>query len=395
MSHILIIPSWYKSPKNPITGTFFEEQARMLQKKGHQVGIIFPYHQIRFLGISRFNEETTPPKVLDQDIPTFYSFTESIVPKKSSPTILDQWVCTKAGMGVFNKYVEEYGKPDLIHAHSTLWGGVLANRIAKNTQIPYFLTKHFSGWVLPGSHRPSSFLQKALKKVVRGSQKVFVVSSSYRNQLIKLYSLDEKKLTVIPNLCNPIFFENRSKISMAIPVRLIVVANLKIEKNHITLFRAIDILIKRNHKVFLTVVGDGWYKKTLQKFVKDNGLSKYIIFKGALTRKMVLEELNQSHILVSASYFETFGVNIIEALAVGRPVVALNSGGPADILNSFNGILLEENTPFAFAEAIQKIIIDYDRFSPEKISNDCLNRFGENVVYEKLFQHYKSVLPTI
>jgi hypothetical protein len=40
--HILIIPSWYKTPSTPVQGTFFDEQARALQNEGHAVGIIYP-----------------------------------------------------------------------------------------------------------------------------------------------------------------------------------------------------------------------------------------------------------------------------------------------------------------------------------------------------------------
>jgi glycosyltransferase involved in cell wall biosynthesis len=47
---------------------------------------------------------------------------------------------------------------------------------------------------------------------------------------------------------------------------------------------------------------------------------------------------------VSGLTFETFGVNIIEALAVGHPVAVLNSGGPRDIVTDKDGILIEENT---------------------------------------------------
>ncbi|HYX06493.1 MAG TPA: hypothetical protein VE912_07135, partial [Bacteroidales bacterium] len=38
--HILIIPSWYKTEENPVKGSFFEEQARALNKRGHKVGVL-------------------------------------------------------------------------------------------------------------------------------------------------------------------------------------------------------------------------------------------------------------------------------------------------------------------------------------------------------------------
>ena len=47
--HILIIPSWYNTPAEPIRGSFFRDQALALQKAGHRVGILVPPAKLRSL----------------------------------------------------------------------------------------------------------------------------------------------------------------------------------------------------------------------------------------------------------------------------------------------------------------------------------------------------------
>ena len=82
--HILIIPSWYKTPQKPVTGTFFEEQVRMLQKRGHNVGVLYHQHNLRFLGNIRYKTDVLVNNFNDKGVPTYYSFSQSYIPKIST-----------------------------------------------------------------------------------------------------------------------------------------------------------------------------------------------------------------------------------------------------------------------------------------------------------------------
>ena len=387
--HIFIIPSWYKTPKNPITGTFFEEQARMLQKRGHRVGILFPKHELRFLGDSRFEGEPAPRAIEDNGIPTYYSFTQSIVPKVGYPTSVDLWTINTTAYKSYKSYVKKYGKPDVIHAHSAVYGGIVANYISKKENIPYFLTKHFTGWILLESRKRSKTFKKLLEGVVNKSSKTFVVSTFYRDQLLKDYRLNPMKLEVVHNVINPIFYENRIKILLSNPIKLSVIGYLVERKNHLTLFKALKILKDKGFQIELKVIGDGPFGVALKQFTKQNNLESEINFLGLLDREDVLKQAKESHIIVSASTFETFGVNIIEGMAIGRPVVVYNSGGPLDIVRPKDGILFNDNTPQAFANAIQNVINNYDSYDQMQIAEDCIVRFGEEHIYQKLIKYYK------
>lgn len=385
--HILILPSWYKTPKHPVTGTFFEEHARMLQKRGHQVGVLFPNHALSFLYIQRGFGEKTPEPFLDNGIPTYYAFTESVIPKYHSPSSLDLLQLKKAVYKAFKNYKKRYGKPDLIHSHSVMWGGIAANYISKKENIPYFLTKHYSGWILIEKMK-SEVYKKLLHKTVDGSQKTFVVSNYYKNKLVEYFNLERTKLNVVHNMVNPVFYQNKSIISLSSKIKITVIANLVEIKNHIKLFEAIQLLKRRGIVAELQVVGDGLYRPILEDFVKQHNLSTEVKFLGLLDRKDVMDTIKKSHMLVSASTFETFGVSIIEAMAMGRPVVVYNSGGPKDIVRPQDGVLFNENSPEALASAIKTLIDNYKSFDQMQISEDCIARFGEETIYKKLLKYY-------
>ena len=101
--HILIIPSWYKTPEKPVKGTFFEDQARMFQKRGHKVGVLVPQHNLQFLGNTRFKVETKINNFSDKGIPTIYSNTQSYVPKIQTPTKID---ILQTSIAAYKKYKE-------------------------------------------------------------------------------------------------------------------------------------------------------------------------------------------------------------------------------------------------------------------------------------------------
>jgi glycosyltransferase involved in cell wall biosynthesis len=390
--HILLIVSWYKTPHNPVTGTFFEEQARMFQKRGHQVGVLYPHHEIRFLGNTRFNNESTAQTIVDKGLPTMYSFTQSLVAKTEYPTQIDLFIVNRSAYKTYKNYVKQHGKPDIIHAHSTLYAGVVARYLSKIENIPYFLTKHFTGWILLEKMQIHQSFGSLLKGIISDSQKTFIVSHFYKEELLKRFTFSDKQVEVVPNIVNSLFCENGKTITLNNDFHLLVIGYLVERKNHLTLFKAIDILRKAGKQIILHVVGNGVYENTLKNFVKDNELDANIIFHGLLDRDEVLKLTQQSHILISASLFETFGVNLIEALAVGRPVVALDSGGPRDIVTEKDGILLKENTPEAFAKAVETVINNYRQYDQEDISNRCIERFGEDKIYQELMRYYQQVL---
>ena len=387
--HILIIPSWYKTPKNPGSGSFFEEQARMFQKRGHQVGILFPEHNLRFLGSTRY-KITTPKSFVDKGLPTYYSFSQSYIPKIETPTQFDIKQSTNAAYKKFKEYIKENGKPDVIHAHSVIWGGVVAKYISEKENIPYFITEHFSGWILNEKMQSKKVYREILLDVVSNSTLCLAVSSFLKNKMIELYDLSEDKIKVVPNIVNDLFFKNRTLIKKGEYFRLSIIGYLIDKKNHFILFKAIQNLIKMGYKVELKVIGTGELENSLREYAVLNKLSNNIYFLGQLNRDEIVAEILKSHAIISASTFETFGVTIIEGLALGRPVIVLDSGGPRDIVRKEDGVIFKENTPEAFTKAIQYVIDNYESYNQEKIAQDCVLRFGEDSVYNTLMNCYLS-----
>lgn len=385
--HILIIPSWYKTAEKPYSGVFFEEQARMFQKRGHQVGVLCPEHNLRFMGNTRMKKSLSKD-YNDNGLPTLYSSTQSIVPKIERPTFIDLFTLQYKSLQKYKAYLNKYGKPDIIHAHSVMWGGVIASYISKKFNIPFFLTEHFSGWIQNEKFYKTTTYKKLLVQVVENSKKTFAVSSFLKEQLVQKYNLTGKAIDVLPNVVNDQFsYKKLERLNSNF--RFTVIGNLEKGKNHLTLFKAIKLL-RNKYNLRLTVIGEGGMEALLKSFTKENNLTKEIKFLGSLNKQQIIDELSDSEALISPSVFETFGVTIIESLAIGRPVIAYDSGGPRDIIREADGILIKDNTPESFADAIEKLIKNYRKYNQEDISNNCLKRFGEDSIYSKLMTYFNN-----
>lgn len=84
-------------------------------------------------------------------------------------------------------------------------------------------------------------------------------------------------------------------------------------------------------------VGDGACHSELEEFVKINGLQNRVAFFGSLPREEVLQKIAEADVLVHPSFHDSAGLVCLEAMALGRPVVCLNTGGPAELVDESSG----------------------------------------------------------
>jgi glycosyltransferase involved in cell wall biosynthesis len=383
--HVLIIPSWYKTPENPVIGTFFEEQARMLQNKGFQVGILYPDHLMRF-DIKQSHAKKQLQNFIDNGIPTYYSYTNSIIPRTKK---INYWYACQKALLTFKKYKKKYGMPDVIHAHATFIGGLVANAISKKYDIPYILTEHYTGLILDETLANDKTNKSIIKKVFLEAKRNIIVSNFFKQELILKYKIESSNLQVIANLVNPIFYTTYTQKEISLPFNIVCTAFLTPRKQHKLLFDALCLLNQKGYFISLKLIGDGAYKDELLTDLKNKNIMHLVTFMGNQPREVIKQEIDNAHIVVSASKFETFGVNLIEALACGRPVVAIDSGGPRDIITRENGILVLENTAESLAMAIEEMIANYENYDQCQIVADCISRFSEDAIFEKLEKVYK------
>jgi glycosyltransferase involved in cell wall biosynthesis len=113
--------------------------------------------------------------------------------------------------------------------------------------------------------------------------------------------------------------------------------------------------------VTLAIAGDGPDREPLERRATELGLAGRARFLGSLPRDGVLRLFRAADAVVLSSAWENLPHTVLEALAVGSPVIATSVGGvPEVVRDGENGLLVEPNDPRALADAIGRLFADDD-----------------------------------
>lgn len=378
--HILIIPSWYPQFSGDIGGSFFREQAIALRKAEYRVGVIYP--QIRSL--KNIKSILKKPYGLtvenDEGVNTLRWYTANYFPKVKGYN-KNHWI--KVALRLFELYVKKFGKPDIIHVHSMLYAGYVAKIIESKYGITYVVTEHstaFARDLIPLD------VVSSLKQVVNDAKVCIAVSNEFSSLLNKLF--ETQKWTYISNIVNDEFISFEKTLDTEEYFTFITVCFLEKKKRVDLLISSFAKAFKDNKKVRLKIGGDGILMSELKILAKELGVESQVIFLGKLSRQQVKEEMALSNAFVLSSEYETFGVVIVEALALGKPVIATKCGGPESIVTPEVGYLISKNSAKEMAAALLKLHQNWNKFDSLQIRQYCLENFSEKAVVEKLTKIY-------
>lgn len=382
--HILIIPSWYPQFSGDVGGSFFREQAIALKKVGHSVGVIYP--QVRSL--KNIKSILKKPYGLtvenDEGVNTLRWYTANYFPKVKNYN-KSHWI--KIGLRLFELYVKKYGKPDIIHVHSMLNAGYVAEFINEKYNIPYVITEHSTNFARNLVTKDSI---QELRGVVDSACFTLSVSSEFSKLLNDMFKTD--RWHYIPNIVNDDFINYELLEMPKNKFTFINVCFLNDKKRVDILISAFANAFKGNNSVDLKIGGSGPLISELKLLAQRLGVSSQIKFLGNLTRKEVLEEISTSNAFVLSSEYETFGVVIIEALALGKPVIATRCGGPESIIIPEVGYLISKNSVNELSEALHDLYNNYNNYNPIKLREYCYQNFSEKVIVGKLTRIYSECI---
>ena len=168
-----------------------------------------------------------------------------------------------------------------------------------------------------------------------------------------------------------------------------IVGRLGAWKGQHHVLRALALLRERGHDVHGLLVGgnafnlEPEYEPYLRRLVSELGLDGSVTFTGQVpdgARYMRLMD-----VVVNASDLEPFGIVVLEAMARGVPVVAVNAGGPAEILeDGVSGLLVPSPDPQHFAAAFEQLLGDPAKRA--ELAENAQRRFRERFTVERMVE---------
>ncbi len=144
--------------------------------------------------------------------------------------------------------------------------------------------------------------------------------------------------------------------------------------------------VRRNEAVTLLLAGDGPERAKVEAQARDLGLDGRARFLGAQPRESVFELLRAADATLLSSDWESFGLVVAEALAVGTPVLAAAAGGVQEILeDGRNGLLVPAGDADALADAIGRFFDDAElQGRLRAAAADSVRRLAPDEIYARL-----------
>ncbi|MEG4988633.1 glycosyltransferase family 4 protein [Microcoleus sp. BR0-C5] len=131
----------------------------------------------------------------------------------------------------------------------------------------------------------------------------------------------------------------------------------------------------------LEIIGDGEMRGELEAQTARLGIESSVVFSGWLSQEQCALKMKQADSMVFPSLREPGGAVVLEAMAVGLPVIATNWGGPADYLNSTCGILVEPTSKEGFVQGLTDAMLKLAQSPELRQSMGCAGR-------ERVRQHF-------
>jgi glycosyltransferase involved in cell wall biosynthesis len=203
----------------------------------------------------------------------------------------------------------------------------------------------------------------------RFTDRFIAVSGAVKESMVQYDHISPEKIQVLYNgidLTQMDVSEDRKEIRKALGIKpdevvVGVIARLEEQKGHKVLLEALSLIPQLPDTLKVLLVGDGKLRLFLEEETRKRGLSTCVLFLG--TRKPVFPILSALDLFLLPSLWEGFSVALLEAMAMGLPVIATRVGGAEEVITSGQeGLLIPPGNPQDLAEAIQKALAHLERF---------------------------------
>jgi glycosyltransferase involved in cell wall biosynthesis len=229
--------------------------------------------------------------------------------------------------------------------------------------------------------------------VLASAAAIVCVSPSLARDVVALAGADPLRVAVIPDTYDATRFVYAERSPAAgRSLRLVSVGRLVPVKGHDLLVRAFGSAVRAGLDASLEVVGDGPERARLEALVAEQGLAETVRFSGALANEALVSALEQADAFVLPSRREGFGVALVEALATGLPALATRSGGPNDIIEPGDGLLVPPDDEAALAYGLAALGQTLDTYDRPAIASRAVARFSPASVGRRLVAVYRAVL---
>ena len=252
-------------------------------------------------------------------------------------------------------------RPDLLHVQYT---GPLS------CPVPTVVTVHDVSYL----DYPQYFtrfrahqLRMTVRRTVARAARILTPSEFSRRAIVAAYGVSPDLVTVVPNGVSPLFRPMQREraaewLADQHGIRspyVLSVGDIQPRKNHVGLIRAFEIAMNAcphlEHRLVL-VGKETWYSPEVRRAAQASSVAGRIHFTGWVSDEDLRCFYGGCDLMVFPSYYEGFGLPIMEAMACGRAVVCSNTAAMPEVADSA-GLLFDPLSDRDVAQAIQDVLV--------------------------------------
>lgn len=292
-------------------------------------------------------------------------------------------------------------RPQIVHTHTSK-AGILGRFAAALARVPVVVhTPH--GHVFHGYFAgPETKLFIILERLAaRSTDRIIMLTDGEKKDHLRFRIAPEKKFITIhsgvdlapftPDRIDSVSAREDLGIPLSCPV-VGTVGRLTEVKGHRYLLEAASLILKEKPDTWFVILGSGELKSDLKHLAASLGIDGRVIFSG--WRSDVAPVLSAFDLFAFPSLNEGMGKALVEAMAMGLPVIASRTGGIPDLVkDGRNGLLIPPADSRALASSILDLLSDHEkRNRMGKRGKTKASFFGTDSMIDKIDLLYKDLL---
>jgi len=243
-----------------------------------------------------------------------------------------------------------------------------------------------------------SFYHIKCKHSLHTADKIIAISENTKNDIIKYYDIDPERIEVIYQACLRQYYNDKHVQNAPLPKSFpseynLSVCSLEPRKNISSVIKAYK-QIKPQNRIPLFLIGNGKkHKKYLQEHINTNNLQKDIHILSNIQTKLLPAIYQNASMLIYPSFYEGFGLPVVEALLSSTPVITSNNSSLIEAGGNHT-FYIDPSSTESIAHAIETIQNDSDL--SEKMAKEGLAyasaSFDPKILTTQMMDLYEDVL---
>ena len=220
---------------------------------------------------------------------------------------------------------------------------------------------------------------------------IICISECTKRDVLEFYNVPEHKVEVIYQPVNPIYYQKPMERA-DLPPYLLYVGSVNSRKNLLGVVKAMELMPKDLQLPLVVVGGGGSYKQKVKQYIAEKGMESRVMWPDMMDADGLKRLYTNAEMLVYPSFYEGFGLPVVEAQLCGCPVVTSNVSSLPEAGGPF-ALQADPNSPEDICEKMTRLLTDTElrqktieggrqyaseTFDPRKLARQLMG------VYEKL-----------